>query len=408
MEFRDRIKELRRLPASELLANPRNWRTHPQKQADALSGILGEIGWADACLARETSDGLMLIDGHLRAKQAGAAEIPVLVLDLTDDEADKLLLSLDALAGMAGTNKENLEALLRDVQTGSEGLAGLFEDMAKKSGLLFGGSDELENDEIPEPPSDPVTKLGDVWLLGQHRLVCGDSTDASVVGNAVGDTQPFLMVTDPPYGVEYDASWRVSRKLHNGGRMGVVKNDDRVDWTQAYLLFSGCVAYVWHASRYTGELVSNLHSANFEIRSQIIWKKPAFAISRGHYHWQHEPCWYAVRKGKTSKWCGDRSQSTIWEISNRIAKEESTDHSTQKPVECMARPIRNHGTASDVVYDPFLGSGSTLIASEQLERRCCGVELNPAYCDVIIERWQKLTGDKAKRRNADERKKAKT
>lgn len=140
-------------------------------------------------------------------------------------------------------------------------------------------------------------------------------------------------------------------------------------------------------------VIENLLSAGFECRSQIIWAKPAFAISRGHYHWQHEPCWYAFRSGSSAKWSGGRDQSTLWEISNR--QRDHSEHSTQKPVECMARPIRNHGSSDDWVYDPFCGSGTTIIASEQLERRCCALEIEPRYVDVAIRRWQTLTGKEA-------------
>lgn len=184
--------------------------------------------------------------------------------------------------------------------------------------------------------------------------------------------------------------------------MGKVTNDDRADWTEAYSLFPGDVVYVWHAALHAGTVAINLADAKFVIRSQIVGAKPHFAISRGHYHWQHEPCWYAVKKGRTSKWVGDRKQSTLWEFPARIGahgnKDDAvTDHSTQKPVECMARPIRNHGGKGDDVYDPFLGSGTTIIAAEQLGRRCFGLELSETYCDIIIARWEKLTGEKAVR-----------
>jgi DNA modification methylase len=178
------------------------------------------------------------------------------------------------------------------------------------------------------------------------------------------------MVTDPPYGVDYDPEWRHGAGLSDSHSIGQVRNDDRVDWTAAYKLFPGDVAYVWHAGRFAGDLAQNLAAAGFGIRAQIIWRKPAFAISRGQYHWQHEPCWYAVRQGRTSKWVGDRSQSTVWDVSNRI--DDRTEHSTQKPIECMARPVQNHGGREDAVYDPFLGSGTTLVACEQLGRRCSG------------------------------------
>jgi DNA modification methylase len=242
-----------------------------------------------------------------------------------------------------------------------------------------------------------VTKPGDLILLGRHRLVCGDSTDADHVRRAMGETTPFMMVSDPPYGVAYDPAWRNEEGLSSTERTGVVANDHRVDWTDAYRHFPGDVVYLWHAGRFAADVAQHLGGVGFEVRAQIIWRKPRFAISRGHYHWQHEPCWYAVREGRTSNWVGDRSQSTVWDIDNSGRDEDETTHGTQKPLEAMARPIRNHGTTNDVVYDPFLGSGTTLIAAEQLGRTCVGLELEPAYCDVIVTRWENLTGQKATR-----------
>ena len=201
------------------------------------------------------------------------------------------------------------------------------------------------------------------------------------------------MITDPPYGVDYDPEWRDESDLVVGERSkGKVKNDDRVDWTDAYSLFTGDVVYIWHAGRYAERIAKNLIDCGFEIVSQIIWAKQHFAISRGNYHWQHEPCWYAVRKGKNHRWQGSRDQSTLWEIKNNNAfgnsnPEEKFGHGTQKPIECMARPIRNNSEKGDIVYDPFLGSGTSLIAAEQLGRICYGLELEPKYCDMIIARY---------------------
>ena len=148
--------------------------------------------------------------------------------------------------------------------------------------------------------------------------------------------------------------------------------------------------YCWHADRHASTVQTSLIVAGFEIRNQVIWAKPGFVISRGHYNWQHEPCWYSVRKGSTASWAGDHSQSTLWEIT--LDKNVDGGHSTQKPVECMARPIRNH---SGDVYDPFLGSGTTVIACEQLGRRCYGLEIEPKYVDVILQRWENFTGKTA-------------
>ena len=402
MKIRDRIKELRRVKASELIPNPKNWRTHPIAQQDALKGILAEVGFAGAVLARELDDGtLMLIDGHMRAETTHDQEIPVLILDVDEAESDKLLATFDPIAAMAESDPHALDALLRNVDTGSEALQKMLAELADGAGLYQ--DKEVLEDEVPEPPAEPITKPGDLWILGDHRVLCGDSTKAENIEKLLGGRIPFLMVTDPPYGVEYDSDWRLEAGINKPWQTlasGKVENDNRADWTESYKLFPGHVAYVWHAGRFAATLVNNLNEAGLEIRTQIIWSKPSLVMGRGHYHWQHEPCWYAVRKGGTAKWCGDRKQSTIWQIANMHRTQGNVDdgktiHSTQKPVECMARPIRNHGSNDDDVYDPFLGSGTTLIAAEQLGRKCYGMEISPAYCDVIVQRWEKLTGKTA-------------
>jgi DNA modification methylase len=180
---------------------------------------------------------------------------------------------------------------------------------------------------------------------------------------------------------------------------GRVVNDDRVDWTSAYWLYPGDVAYVWHAGVHAVEVAASLQLAEFEIRSQIIWAKQHFAISRGNYHWQHEPCWYAVRKGKRANWCGDRKQSTLRQAANLNPfggdREEVTGHATQKPLELMKRPILNHTQCGQCVYEPFLGSGTVLMACQLAERICCGLEINPNYVDMSISRWQSSTSREA-------------
>lgn len=206
------------------------------------------------------------------------------------------------------------------------------------------------------------------------------------------------MVTDPPYGVEYDADWRNHAMRSSGaavgGRaIGKVSNDDNADWREAWALFPGEVMYVWHAGQKAHIVAESLEVMDFEIRAQIIWAKNNIVISRGHYHPKHEPCWYAVRKGGTGHWSGDRKQATVWNIDKPLKSE--TGHSTQKPVECMRRPIENNSNPGQVVYDPFLGSGTTMIAAESTGRFCYGLELSPAYCDVIVKRWEEYTGKKA-------------
>lgn len=261
--------------------------------------------------------------------------------------------------------------------------------------------DPQEEDEgVMEPgkDEDAITKLGDIYCLNKHRIICGDSTLPDCVEKCLNGDEPILMVTDPPYGVKYDPSWRKDIK----GKMGVVaravgilQNDDKVNWALAWHLFTGSVAYVWHAGKFCTEVEKSLLEAEYEIISQIVWNKQHFALSRGDYHWKHESCWYAIKKGHNHNWQGARDQSTVWEVDNLNAfgkskdeGDERTVHSTQKPVECMARPIRNNSAEGEGVYDPFLGSGTTLIAAEMLNRTCYGIELSPAYCDIIVARWK--------------------
>jgi DNA modification methylase len=226
-------------------------------------------------------------------------------------------------------------------------------------------------------------------------LLCGDSTVVTDVDRLLGGAKPHLLVSDPPYGVEYAPEWRNEAGVSTTTRTGKVANDDRADWREAWALFPGEVAYVWHAGIHADVVAESLRACDFEIRSQIIWSKPRFVLSRGHYHWQHEPCWYAVRKTATGHWQGARDQATVWAIGSGGDEDEATFHGTQKPVECMRRPMINNSAEGDGVYEPFAGSGTTVIAAETTGRICFAMELNPAYCDVVVGRWQKLTGGKA-------------
>jgi DNA modification methylase len=256
-------------------------------------------------------------------------------------------------------------------------------------------------DAVPDLPSDPITRAGDLWVLGRHRLLCGDSTSPEDTEKLLAGVKPHLMITDPPYGVNYDPAWRKRAGVNlNARKLGKVANDDRADWREAWKLFPGSVAYVWHAGRHTSEVQQSLEASGFDMRSQIIWAKEGFALSRGHYHWQHEPCWYAVRGTAGTNWSGDRKQSTLWSINAR--EDDGHGHGTQKPVECMKRPIENNSSPGQAVYEPFSGSGTTIIAAEMTGRACYAVELAPAYVDVAVERWQAFTGEQARLASTDQ------
>jgi DNA modification methylase len=269
-------------------------------------------------------------------------------------------------------------------------LAGIVEGMGLKDDLPE--APEAQMDKADQLLEKWKVKTGDLWQIGDHRLICGDCTDEAVVERVMGGETAGMMVTDPPYGVEYDPSWRqdAAEKGLIGfspKALGKVENDNIVDWEAARKLFGGNVAYVWYASLKHAEVEKSLHE--FEIRSQIIWAKSSFAISRGHYHWQHECCLYAVRKGNSAKFIGDRSQSTLWSIPNgRQGEDVHTEHGTQKPLLCMERPIKNHDF--QIIYEPFSGSGTTLVACERLHRKGRAIEIAPKYVAVALERLSQM------------------
>jgi DNA modification methylase len=401
-------------PIDALIPYHRNARTHSDEQIAQLAGAIEEFGWTNPVLA----DAAGIVAGHGRVMAArklydagqtitlpNGLQIPpgtVPVLDCTGWSVAKrraYILADNQLALNAGWDEALLAVEIADLQ-GMDfdmGLIGFDVDYITEllgKNVKFGDGDP---DEEIEPPANPVTRAGDVWLLGHHRIICGDSTNAETVQRVLNGAKPHLMVTDPPYGVEYDANWRneASRKSDGmgnraigAGAVGKVLNDNVADWREVWAHFPGEVAYVWCASLHAHEVVASLHAHDFVLRSQIIWDKTRLIIGRSDYHWQHEPCYYAVRKGGKGHWNGDRKQTTVWQIPHQKSE---TGHSTQKPVECMKRPIENNSKAGDAIYEPFSGSGTTLIAAHMTGRVCYAVELHPAYVDVAVTRWERFS-----------------
>ncbi|MFZ6762225.1 site-specific DNA-methyltransferase [Pseudoroseomonas sp. WGS1072] len=388
--------QVERWPLTHLTPYARNARTHSDAQVAQIAASIREWGWTVPVLVDESGT---IIAGHgrvLAAQRLGLAEVPVMVArGWSEAKRRAYVLADNKLALNAGWDEAMLRAELAD-------LAGLGADLS-----LSGFSAEevaaltaedtaglTDPDDVPEAPAAPVSRLGDVWQLGRHRLVCGDSTGADDVAKALNGVQPHLMVTDPPYGVAYDPAWRNQVGLSGTQRTGKVLNDDRADWREAWALFPGAVAYVWHGALHASTVAESLQAAGFQIRAQIIWAKDRLVMSRGHYHWQHEPCWYVVRDGAKGHWSGDRKQTTLWSIPSRD-QDAATIHGTQKPVACMRRPIENNSSAGQAIYEPFCGSGTTLIAAEMTGRSCHALELDPAYVDVAVLRWQAFTGQQA-------------
>lgn len=395
--------KIEHLAIDRLIPYARNSRTHSDEQVAQVAASIREFGFTNPVLI--DGDG-GIIAGHGRvmaARKLGMDKVPCIRLaHLTEAQRRAYVIADNKLALNSGWDDQMLALEFKDLQdmgfdlelTGF-GLGDIDELLAELDATPEGATDA---DETPAVQADAVSQPGDVWLLGKHRIMCGDSTNADQVKTLLGGGMPHLMVTDPPYGVEYDAEWRSDVIRGDASpncdrAVGKVLNDHRADWSEAWALFPGEVAYVWHADRFYATVAESLKVCGFEIRALIVWAKNQIVFSRGHYHHKHEPCWYAVKKGGTGHWQGDRKQTTLWEIDK--PQKSETGHSTQKPIECMRRPIENNSKPGDEIYEPFSGSGTTIIAAEQTGRICYAMELSPNYVDVAVRRWQQFTGKRA-------------
>lgn len=393
--------QIERIGVEALIPYVRNSRTHSDAQVAQIAASIREFGFTNPVLVDEANG---IIAGHgrvLAARKLKMPDVPAIRLShLTEAQKRAYVIADNKLALNAGWDIELLRLEINDLR-GLEfdvALTGFSTEELDALMAAPGTEGLTDPDAIPEAPERPIAVPGDVWLLGRHRLVCGDCTDPLAVEKALSGVKPHLMVTDPPYGVEYDANWRNEVDRKNGkpygaSAVGKVKNDDKADWREAWALFPGDVAYVWHAGNMAHVVAESLMACDLGIRAQIIWAKSQFVIGRGDYHPQHEPCWYAVRKGRKGHYDGGRKQSTLWQIDK--PRKSETGHSTQKPVECMKRPIENNSSPGQAVYEPFSGSGTTIIAAEMTGRACHAIELNAAYVDVAVKRWQEFTGQAA-------------
>ena len=393
-----------RVPIEDVKADPANLRQHDERQIDLIASSLGK--WKQQKPIVVDADGV-IIAGHgvlAAAKKLGWTHVDVVRSSLTGTDRVLYGIADNRLAELSRWDNLALAELLTGLDAADlDSLGFTAEDMTAitapppNEGLT-------DPDDVPAPPDEATTKPGDLWVLGNHRLLCGDSTKTGDVERLLGDSKPELCVTDPPYGVNYNPQWRsdAASKGHlayAARRVGKVANDDRADWRETWALFPGSVIYSWHPAGAPSLVhAAALQDSGFAIRMQIIWAKSNYRIGRGDYHVRHEPSWYAVRKGKPAQRNDDRTQTTLWSIN--LDKNVEGGHSTQKPVECMARPIRNH--LFEDVYEPFAGSGTTIIACEMLGRRCFAIEIEPRYCDVVVNRWEKFTGKKAERKARSE------
>ena len=412
--------EIQIWPIARLINRANNPRTHSSKQIKNIADSIREFGFVNPILLDAGNE---IIAGHARlmaAQKLGLLKVPVVLLEhLTPTQIRALTIADNALAiNGSGWDESALRvelALLNQEDYNLE-LVG-FDDIELQR--LLEAQDAApgltDEDSVPQVRPDPVAKTGDLWVLGNHRLTCGDCTQPDVVARLLGDAKPSLLVTDPPYGIELDSEWRDRAGLNScgaaepsymkhrteGHTQTTISGDTRADWSEAFELVPSLqVAYVWHASVFTRDVLNGLERIGFLYPQQIIWNKGRVVLTRTHYWYQHEPCWY-VRK-KRAPWYGKpgSENSTIWDSPSPKfimggSDEEKFDHPTQKPIELMRKPIRNHTVPGEIIYEPFCGSGTTLIAAEQTGRICYAVELDPKYVDVILRRWQAFTGKQA-------------
>lgn len=383
---------IKRLPLEKLLPHPRNPRKHPSPGTQEWQQLRQSLDYDyfDPIVWNKRNG--QLVSGHLRKKvleEMGITHADVVVVDYDDQTHVARMIWANEQAGRR--DDTILDGLLRDLRDAKFDLS--FTGLSISEIDSFFSADQAKD---APPEMDLAEQLnkewkvcpGDLFLVGPHRLLCADCEAAPAVKELLFGESPSLMVTDPPYGVEYNPEWRRAAGVSkNFKKMRKVANDAKADWRAAYALFPGDVAYVWHAGKYSSIVQQGIEAVGFETIAQIIWSKDRFALSRGDYHWKHEPAWYSVRKGANHAWAGARDQCTIWEIPSR--EDTGHGHGTQKPLECMLRPLRNH---RGDVYDPFLGSGTTMVAAQNLGRRCFAMELDPSHCAVILQRMRAAFG----------------
>lgn len=388
-------------PLDHIIPYDKNPRTHPPEQIALLAQLFTKYGPDQHIVVDERRE---ILKGHgrrLSSIAAGLTHYPV-VQRHSLSEAEKLAMRIadNQIALLAGWDANLIRGEVVSLKTAGYDIAllGFPEVQLRAWSISVGPTAAQDPEAVPERPAAPIVRAGDLWVLGEHRLLCGDSTKPKDVARVLAGEQPDLMATDPPYGDSYEPGWRRSSRVaaglrHEGvGAAGQVKNDHVSDWRAAWMLYAGAVAYVWHGDRQAIEAGPVFRECGLELRNLIVWSKVNFVISRGHYHPQHEVCLYLVRAGATAHWQGGRKQSTRWDITHVRSE---TGHGTQKPIECMRRPIENHTKKGDLVYEPFCGSGTTIIAAELTGRRALALEIDPSYVQVALERWQGVTGQVA-------------
>lgn len=377
---------------SELLPYANNAREHTDEQVAQVAASITEFGWTNPIIIH----GQTVVAGHARlaaARKLGLTEVPVIDRsDMSKAQWKAYVLADNQLAqnatwnnGLLALELDNLQALDFDLD-----LLGFGDDLA---GLLGDEHEEglTDPDDVPEPPEEPITQPGDLWMLGDHRLLCGDSTDAESVAYLMDGAKADLWLTDPPYNVDYTGKTKDALKVSNDSMADDQFRTFLVDAFSSAMgvLKPGASFYIWHADLEGYNFRGAIHDIKQQVRQCLIWKKQTMVMGRQDYHWQHEPCLYGWKEGAAHGWYTDRKQTTILEFDRPSRSEE---HPTMKPVALFEYQVGNSTAPQGLILDTFLGSGTTLIAAERTGRKCYGLEIDPIYCDVILERYVNFVG----------------
>jgi DNA modification methylase len=388
------------LATKDLIPYARNTRTHSDEQVNQIVSSIKEFGFTNPVLIDKES---MIIAGHGRVMAANKlklSKVPTICLDhLTEAQKKAYIIADNRLALNAGWDEDMLKVELEELNDLEFDISLLgFEDKEIESLLSEPTEGLTDEDAVPDLPEEPTTKLGDLWILGEHRLLCGDSTSIDDVDKLMDGQLADMLLTDPPYNVAYEGGSKIRDKIKNDK---MEDNEFRQFLRDAFLsadmyMKRGAVFYIWHADLEAYNFRGAVNDVEWQVRQSLIWNKDNSAFGRSDYHWKHEPCLYGWKSGSSHLWASDRKQVTVLDFAR---PSNSKLHPTMKPVDLLAYQLTNNTKGSDLVLDLFLGSGSTLIAAEKTNRKCYGMELDPKYCDVIIQRWEEFTGNKAELSN---------
>jgi len=382
---------------NKLIPYAQNSRTHSPAQVAQIAASIREWGWTTPILV-DTEGTIIAGHGRLLAAQKLEMEtVPVMVAkDWTEAQKKAYVIADNKLALNAGWDENLLNLQLTELtETGFDVYLTGFtdEEMAKLKPIVLNGG-LTDEDAVPEAPEEPRTRLGDVWILGKHRLMCGDSTNVDAISKLMNGQLADMLLTDPPYNVNYEGKTKEALKIKND----TMDNDSfRMFLRDAFVsadtvMKQGAVFYIWHADSEGYNFRGAAFDAGWKVRQCLIWKKQSLVMGRQDYHWIHEPCLYGWKEGASHLWASDRKQTTILEFDR---PSRSAEHPTMKPVALFEYQMLNNTKGSDIVLDSFGGSGTTLLAAEKNGRQARLMELDPKYCDVIVKRWQEYTGQEA-------------